>query len=289
MSRTPTLARLAGRLLLAGLVAWAAYDRLLAPGERIVVTEELRTGLRADHHRRTGRPPSATEEAALVDAWIEDELLYREALALGLDRRDVVVRRRLVQSMGFLLEEDAAPAPADDALRAYLTAHAERFATAPSVTFEHVFVRAKPGPDAVGTGEGDGAERARALRAELGAGADPARLGDPFAHGARLAGRTPAEIDGVFGPGFAARVATLPVGTWSEPVASSYGLHLVRVVGREPGGVPELATIREAVAADWRHAQREAARRRGVAQLRERYQVVREDAAPGSARASELP
>jgi len=287
VSRAPTLARLAGRLLVAGLVAWAAYDRLLAPGDRIVVSEELRAGLRADHHRRTGRPPSAAEEAALVDTWIEDELLYREALALGLDRRDVVVRRRLVQSMGFLLEEDTARAPDDDALQAYLTTHAERFATAPSVTFEHVFVRANPGQGVIG--EGDDAERARTLRAELDAGADPARLGDPFARGARMAGRTPAEIDGAFGPGFAARIATLPVDAWSEPVASSFGLHLVRVVRREPGGVPELATIREAVAADWRHAQREAARRRGIAQLRQRHDVVREDDASGSARASELP
>jgi hypothetical protein len=281
--RTPTLARLAGRLLLAGLAAWAAYDRFLAPGDRIVVSGALRDGLRADHHRRTGRPPSPAEESALVDAWIEDELLYREALALGLDRRDVVVRRRLVQSMGFLLEEEAAGTPDDAALRAYLTAHAERFATAPSVTFEHVFVRAGADADADA-----GRERARSLRAQLDAGADSSRLGDPFPHGWRIAGRTPAEIDGTFGAGFAARIATLPLGAWSEPVASSYGLHLVRVVVREAGGVPELATIRAAVAADWRHAQREAARRRGFARLRRRYDVVREDGA-GTARASELP
>ena len=284
MSRAPTLARLAGRLLLAGLVAWAAYDRLLAPGERIVVSEALREGLRADHRRRTGRPATPAEEAALVDAWVEDELLYREALALGLDRRDVVVRRRLVQSMGFLLEEDTPPAPTDDELRSYVRAHAERFATDPRVTFEQVFVRADRAAAAAGADD-----RARALQAELAAGADPSRLGDPFVHGFRIAGRTPAEIDGTFGPGFAARLAALPVGAWSEPIASSYGRHLIRVVERVPGGVPDLETIRETVAADWRHAQREAARRQGIARLRQRYEVVQENDAPGTARASVLP
>jgi hypothetical protein len=270
------------RILAAGAVLWLAQSWLAAPSRtQIVVGEELRAGLRSDHQRRTGRPPSAAEEQALVDAYVDDEILYREALALGLDRGDVVIRRRLVQSMGFLLEEESALGePSDDELRAHLAANVERFTVPARVSFVHVFVPGRS-PDAAATlGE---------LRARLDAGEEPARLGAPFPRGARFKRLAPRAIDEVFGPGFGEHLPALPAGTWSAPVESSFGWHLVRIDERLAPELPALDTIRAEVAGRWRDERRREAERSALARLRERYEVVRAapSSLPDSARAEE--
>lgn len=265
-----TSTRLLLRILAAGAVLWLAQSWLATPARtRIEVDDELRAGLRSDHQRRTGRPPTAAEEQALIDAHVDEEVLYREALALGLDRGDVVIRRRLVQNMGFLLEEEGALGePDDDALRAHLAANAARFTVPARTSFVHVFVPGRASdPAAAGTlGE---------LRARLDEGTDPATLGAPFARGARFQGLAPGEVDEVFGPGFGARLAALPVGTWSAPIGSSYGWHLVRVDERIAPELPPLDTIRAEVAGDWREQRRRDAERRALGRLRERYEIVR--------------
>ncbi len=260
------------QLLLAGAVLWAVQTFGGAlPRERIVVGEDVVQGLRQDHRRRTGRLPTPEEEAALVRAFADEEILYREALALGLDKNDVVVRRRLVQNMSFLLEEsNPVPEPDDATLAAHLAAHPERFAAPERWSFVHVFVAHDEG------GEAAAEARARELAAELARGADPARLGDPFAHGASFVRQSAREIDQRFGPGFASRVASLAPGSWSEPLASSYGLHLVRVTEHVPATTPELADVRAAVRDDWIRERRAAAERDALAALRERYEVVTE-------------
>jgi hypothetical protein len=269
-------------LLGAGLLA---VHRVLVPpadgAREIVVSAALRRGLSQDHLRRTGAPPTAAEEAALVRRYLEDEVLYREALALGLDRGDVIVRRRLVQKMRFLAEELDPPSAAGDAdLQAWLDAHGERYDVPARTTLAHVFVDgARHGAAA--------AARAAALRARLRAGDDPARLGDPFLHGPAVAARTARELAAMFGPDFAARVAALPVGEWSEPLASSYGLHLVRVHARDAARRPALDEVRERVVRDWAEARRTEATRAAVARLLAAYAVRMEDGdAPGAALAA---
>jgi len=172
--------------------------------------------------------------------------------------------------MTFLLEESSpVPEPDDATLAAHLAAHPERFAIPARWSFEHVYVRR----DARGDGAG-AAARAHALGEELASGADPASLGDPFAHGRVVTLASAREIDERFGPRFAARVAKLAPGAWSEPLASSYGLHLVRVSERAPGTTPELAAVRAQVRDDWLRERRAAAERDALAALRERYEVV---------------
>jgi peptidyl-prolyl cis-trans isomerase C len=255
---------LLGALLIALQTRYAASS-----GRRIVVDASTLRGLRQDFLRRTGAPPDAAEEAALVEQYLDNEVLVREALALGLDRGDVIVRRRLVQKMEFLAEALDAPAQASDTdLEGYLRSHSERYAIAPRIALTHVFLANQR------HGAGAGAEAAAlAARAALLAGAAPRDLGDPFPRGAAIGASTERELAGIFGPAFAAQAMQLPVGEWSAPLRSSYGFHLVRIESRTPGETPALAAVRPAVKRDFDEEQRAARRRAALDQLRGRYDI----------------
>jgi hypothetical protein len=249
--------------------AFFALHAAVAPAPRdgrVVISGDFVAGLRREHQGRTGRPPTVEEERALVDRFVDEEVLYREAVALGLDRGDPIVRRRLAQKMVFVAEDGAAREPADAELAAYLAAHADRYCEAGRASFRHVFLgRDRRGPAA----EAD----ARQLLAALQGGAPAEAAGDPFLQGAAFARRTAAEIEAVFGAAFAAALPAAPLGTWSGPIASSFGVHLVRVEAREPGGLPPLAAVRGRVRADLLDERRGAAVREMRERLRARYHV----------------
>jgi hypothetical protein len=269
--------------LLLGAAVFALH-RWVAPtplDTHIVLSESVLHGLRQDHLRRNGALPTGGEETALIQRYIDNEVLYREALALGLDRGDIIVRRRLVQKMEFLTEGlDPIPEPTDDALQAYLDAHAERYAVLDRVTLTHVFAGAdRHGPAAP--------QLVAQWREQLGAGADPSTLGDPFLRGRDFAAVTERDLGGIFGSGFAAQVLTLPVGTWSAPIASSYGVHTVCVIAHTAGRRPALAEVHEAVRRDWYDEHRADANRAALARLRQRYDI-RIEAPSGTAQASEV-
>jgi peptidyl-prolyl cis-trans isomerase C len=265
--------------------AVVALHRWVAPpllGRQIILSQSVIHGLRQDYLRRNGALPTAGEEAALIQRYIDNEVLYREALALGLDRGDIIVRRRLVQKMEFLTEGvEPLPEPADAELQAYLDAHAEHYAVDDLVTLVHVFA----GTDRHGAAA---TSMASQWREQLLAGADPSALGDPFLRGREFTAVSEPELAGIFGGAFAAAVMRLPVGLWSAPIASSYGVHVVRVGAHVVGHQPPLAEVREAVRRDWRDERRAAADRAALVRLRQRYDIRIEGQA-GTAQASELP
>ena len=244
----------------------AAVARRAAP-TRIVVSASFIEGLGREQAARNGRPPTADEERGLIDRFIDDEVLYREAIALGLDRGDLIVRRRLVQKMEFVAR-GASPErePATAELQAFLDAHAERYGAKAAASFRHVFLSRDRHGDAVH------ADAVRALAA-LRAGAEPGGVGDPFLQGASWKARTEPEVAVIFGDAFAKAVLGLAPGAWSEPIESSYGEHLVRVESRAPAGAPALSEVLARVREDWLSARREeddlAAHRR----LRARYVI----------------
>jgi hypothetical protein len=269
----PLIARLVREplvhVVLLGVVLFGLHRRVAPPkaSAEIVVPADARAGLRDDFRRRTGRMPSATDEQALVDAYVDDEILVREGMALGLDRGDVVVRRRLIQKMDLLLENtEQVPAPTDAELQAYLAAHGSRYASPPRVSFTHVFVSAQRAGDRVGS-------EAEALRAQLDAGTDPATLGDPFLRGREFRLHAQGELASIFGAPFAAEVMALPEGAWSAPLRSTFGLHLVRVSEKRAGTAPDLAAVREQVEREWRVERRAALDREARARMRARYVV----------------
>lgn len=227
----------------------------------------LADGLARDQERRTGRAPTPEEREALLQRWIDDEVRYREALELGLDRGDVIVRRRLVQKLDFLLEGSTpVPAPTDAELTAFLAANAARYARPDRVTIEHVFA-------SYGTPGAEAEARVTAWMPRLAAGDAPTTLGDPFMHGRTMTQASADDLAGVFGPDFATAVMALAVDRWSGPIASSYGAHAVRVTARTPGSVPPLADVRDAVARDWRAERRAALDREAVETLRRQWTV----------------
>jgi hypothetical protein len=258
-----------------GLALFWGYGRIVPEdaAHTIRLSAADVAALRTDHQRRFGTEPTPEDDRAIVAHYVDDEILYREALALGLDRGDIIVRRRLLQKMEFLLDGlHPVPEPADAELEAYLAAHADRYRTPARIDLAHVFVsRDRHGAEAMAVADG--------LRAELVAGADPATLGDPFLRGRELRAQSEQDLAGIFGPAFARAALDLPPGDWSQPVTSSYGLHLVRVSKRTPAETPPLAAVRSGLRQDWAEERRDAARRSALEELRAKYEV-RVDPAP---------
>lgn len=254
--------------LLLGAVIFAAH-RLLSdrsrprPGQ-ILVTQGQVEALATVFARTWQRPPTASELDSLVRDHIRDEVCAREAMAMGLDQEDTVIRRRLRQKLEFVATDLSDEAEAtDDQLRAYLAAHADTFRTEPRFWFQHVYV--KPGRDATAV---------LAQLARPGTPADAAAPGDPLPLDRRFEGVSAADVARQFGQGFAADLATLPTGRWQGPIESSYGRHLVWVSARTEGGLPPLDEVRGTVRREWANAQRLAAKEAFYQTLLKRYTVT---------------
>lgn len=235
--------------------------------ERIEVTAATINRLKDGWTRQFQRTPDEDDLRGLVTAHIREEVLFREALALGLDRDDTIVRRRLAQKMEFLTEDIAAVADPDEAaLTTFYAENAARYAQAARVSFRHVyFSREKRGTVV----DAD----ARAGLAALEMGASHESLGDGFLHGFEFAERDEAEVATLFGPDFMKQLARLPMRTWHGPVASSYGVHLVWIEALGEAKPMAFDTMRETVLRDLIDERRRAANAEIVEKLRERYQV----------------
>jgi peptidyl-prolyl cis-trans isomerase C len=257
-------------LLLGGLLfgAWYAFNDQppISDANRIVLDEAQVASLAASFQRTWLRLPTDEELAGLVKDRIKEEILYREALALGLDRDDQVIRRRLRQKMEFLSTDLTEPGPPSEAeLQAYLDAHSDRFRTSERLSFTQVYLKE------------DGQEQATALLQRL-AGHPPSelaleKLGDASLLPATLQQADQAETGRVFGQGFADALAAAPSGRWSGPYASPYGQHLVYVSERLPAQEPKLSDVRTAVEREWQAEQQRHANERFYQALRDRYSV----------------
>jgi hypothetical protein len=247
-----------------------ALHRRVAPAQatgEIVISNDAFTAMREQFLRTTGRIPSATDEQNIADQLADDEVLVREALALGLDRGDVVVRRRLIEKMRLLLEEtERVPPPTDADLEAYLRAHAATYTNPARVTFTQVFISAQRAGD-------QAMAEAAALKTRLDGGADATTLGDPFPRGREFRLHSQAELAAIFGAAFASEVMKAPTDAWSGPIGSTYGAHLVRIWDRQAGTEPVLADVRARVERDWRLEQRRIIDQAGRERRRSHYAI----------------
>jgi hypothetical protein len=236
----------------------------------IVVTEARVEALAQSFATTWMRPPTAQEIRGLVDDYIAEEIYYREAIAMGLDQDDIVIRRRLRQKMEFISEDAITAAePTDSELQAYLAKHPEKFVSPASLTFRQVYFSTEK--------RGDRARPlAEQLLTELQAGrgpADPAAAGDPTLLPPDMQSASPQTIANIFGSDFAVQVEEAPVGQWSGPLQSGFGLHLVHVDERVAGALPAFDQVRPTVLREYQSEQRTLSNKKFLDSLRAKYDI----------------
>jgi len=256
--------------LLIGIALFAAY-RWVSPGDsggrRIVITQGVVDDLVTQHVAARGREPSNSELTHLIESYVRDEILYREGVKLGLERDDIVVKRRVRQKIEMIAEEDASTrAPTDADLSAYLMANPTRFVQPAILSFEQVFIgEPTSGPGVV--------HAVAVTREALRKGVPPEDLGKPTLLPHRMT-RTPADLVARdFGASFAATLENVPVGEWVGPIDSSFGTHYVRVSDRTPAAAPQLSDVRDHVVREWENERRQRARNDAYTKMRGEYQV----------------
>lgn len=280
--------------------------------EEIVITAVDRERLRDDWRSQYSRDPSPAAERELIAAAIDDEILFRQAIALGLDRdqavirsrlaqlavflgseggseadlagearrlgldrSDVIVRRHLVQMMRLLASR---PSPADlpdeDEVRAYFARHREAFRRPARFHLTHVyFSEARRGASVAA----DARAVLESLRATAQVPAEAVASGDPFVRDQEMRASTARQLEHVFGATFVKVLENLPVREWSGPVPSAYGLHLVWMHERIPGGVPALVDVRNQVVHRLLKERARTQLQRNMAEWRQRYTVRVDD------------
>lgn len=255
-----------------GLVLFIANSIINGPddgpaGEQIVISEGRVSQIAESFVLLSGRLPTREELASLVDDFVSEEVGYREAVAMGLDADDTIVRRRMRQKLEFLIEDGGASEEATEAqLQQQLDGYPQAYSFPERRAIRQVLASADRRGEAV---KAD----ADALLARLKSGADPSKLGDSSMLPAALPLTTEKGLASEFGADFARAVFAQPGKGWFGPVASPFGLHAVLVMDVEPGRAPPLSEVREKVHADWVASRRNEARDKFHARMRERYDI----------------
>jgi PPIC-type PPIASE domain len=258
--------------LLLGAAIFAVYGfatrhKTDKPGE-IVVTKGTIENLVTGFTRTWQRPPTEKELRGLIRDYIREEAAYREALAMGLDRDDMIVRRRLRQKLEFLSDDLASRTePSDKVLQAFLEAHPELFQKEALFSFQQIYLNPQV------HGANLQRDESRLLNLLQKGQPDVAALGDPFLLAESFQDIALADVKKTFGEQFASGLSALPIGEWRGPVSSSYGAHFIFVSQRTEGYLPALADVRDQVRREWFNAKRIEATDRFYEALLRRYTV----------------
>jgi len=272
--------------LLVGAVIFAVSYWLNPPGTEaateIVIAPDDVAKMRETIALVQGRPATDGEVNDVIEARIREEVLYREALAMGLDSDDTIVRNRLIEKMRFLTENvGEPPLPTDAELEAWFAGQQDRFRIPPRVTFEHVFFATERRGERA---ESDAIASLRGLRSRRDTltPAMLAELGDPLPLWNRYDDMPVGDVGLAFGDEFATALAPIDAGSWEGPMRSRFGWHLVRVVDRSPERQPALAEIRDAVQTAYLNERRQADNEVRYRAMLERYDVRVEAAGAAS-------
>ena len=256
---------LIGALIFAG-AEWARSAHSRAD-HTIVIDNAVLHRIAALYQTQMGTPPTPAQMNALTDDYIKSEILYREALRMGLDKNDEIIKRRLVQKMSFLATADGAPTTTESNLHTYYEAHKADFAAPAEVTFRHVFFSLDEGAKAE--------PRAEAALKRLTAGGREA--GDPFPLESDYAALTPRAARQIFGDTpIVGGLFTAPTGSWQGPFRSGYGLHLVYISARREKTVRPFEEVRSQVQAAVEAEVRQNADDKAYEAMKEQYRIVRE-------------
>ncbi|MHC4165624.1 MAG: peptidyl-prolyl cis-trans isomerase [Planctomycetota bacterium] len=266
---------------LLGVILVVVFGRPSAVDDttRVVVTAGDIAQLRAGWMRRWMREPTAAELRGLIESFVRDEVLYREAVRRGYDKNDGLVRQTLKRKMEFLGEAQAEKTkPSLEEMQAYYAMRKERYRVPPIVSFEHIyFSQDKRGAEA----EADAKQALERLVAENSDQAELSGYGDRFMLKNHYVGQDEQQIRREFGGTFAEQVVSLAPGTWQGPIPSGYGIHLVKVYDHQAAYLPELKVIEEKIRNDMDYENREAARQLFYTEILRNYQVEYDDSIKG--------
>jgi len=260
--------------LLLGAAIFAVYGlatrhKTDKPGE-IVVTQGTLENLVTGFTRTWQRPPTEEELQGLLSDYIREEAAYREALALGLDRDDTIVRRRLRQKLEFLSDQLATRTePGDAELQSFLQAHPELFQSEPLFSIRQIYFN----PQLHGGNLHRDLARALEDLERAGSHANTADLGDPFLLERSFENVSLSDVKKTFGDHFASALAALRLAMWQGPIDSGYGAHLVFVAQRSESRLPALAEVRDQVRREWLDAKRKEATEKFYQAILSRYKV----------------
>ena len=251
---------------LLGLGIFAIYGSLIPNGQndgdgtQIVIDTQDVDRLVQQFEATWRRPPTPEELSGLVEAQLREEILVREAIALGLDQGDAIIRNRLAQKMTFLTTSVAqSMLPEDEILIAHMETNRKRFTMPGQLAFDQISLP-------------EGADANSALAA-LNAGVDPDEVGNRSLLPLRMPLTSAQAIDATFGRNFYATLIDLPLDAWAGPVQSGYGAHLVRLTARKEPRLPPLESIRDQVLADWRREQTDALTVAQFDAFRDKYEI----------------
>jgi hypothetical protein len=244
---------------------------------QITVSRDAIEQMNSQFAKTWQREPTEEEQKGFVEDLIRNEIFYREAIAIGLDRDDEVLKRRLRQKMEFIYEDISSWAePTDEDLRAFMKKNREKFLTDPQLSFRQVFVNeSRRGKSA----ESD----ARQILAQLTAGVDPDTVGDTTLLEPDIPLSPIWDIKKQFGDEFGKNLLELNPGKWRGPIRSGFGMHLVFVKELQDRRLPDLKEVRETVKRDWLVEKQKELKDAAYAKIRERYTVIVERPKPAAA------
>ena len=265
--------------LLIGVALFGVYA-LFTPAtaqstsSRIELTADDLNQLQLTWMAQWKRPPTAEELSGLIDTRVRQEILYREALALGLEQNDEIIKRRLAQKMEFLAEDvSTIRAPQPEELKSWFHKNSAQFALPGRITFRHLYFS----PDKRGQqARGDAEHILQNLSARPSAHATESDVGDPFMDQNYFVDCSSEQVAKVFGSTFADTVFKLKSSDrWQGPVESGLGWHLIRIETITPGRVPTFEEVDfEQIKSEWTTSLREEAKRKAFADIKQRYEIV---------------
>ncbi len=242
--------------------------------KRIVFSQDEIHRLSLLWEKQRQRPPTQTELTNLLEQQIREQVMYREALAMGLDKNDSIVRRRLAQKFEFISSDLAAQTePSESELAKYLASHPEQFVIPGRISFVQIYLSR----DKHGEGVENEAVRLLSELVTVDAATDLTTFGDPFMFGRAYNSLTKSEVAGLFGENFADKIFSLTGNGWQGPVRSAYGLHLIHIENLTTPLQPELAAVRDKVRDEWMNQHRQMIDKTFYNSLRQRYEIIIED------------
>ena len=236
----------------------------------IVISAADIAALQANFSRTWQRQPSEKELSGIIEESVRDEVAYREALAMGLDRDDPYVRRRMRMKTELLMEDIISMTPpTDEELNTFLVENRDQFKRQPEIAFSQIFFNAEKHGDSLESEINTIKQQLQSSQTDL-----SQDLGDVIMLPQNYPLAALNIIKRQFGEAFAEQIVTLEPEIWSGPVVSTYGLHLVLVRDRVDGYDPELTEIRPVVEREFMAKRRKHIKEEAYKKLQEQYEIV---------------